>query len=394
MSLALAPLPILAFLDNNGNPLVGGKLFTYKAGTTIKQATFTDSTGGTPNTNPVILNARGECSVWMTQNVTYKLVLAPSTDTDPPTNPIWTQDNLNQGISNITSDVTPAVDATYSLGTTVLRWLNVIISGAFKIINSSFEMAILLGQSLTANRQLIIPDANLLIGGSLTYFQNSNYIFANKDAGATLSNGTAANLIYTLNSGIFLAGTEIRVEQAVSGGTVTVTAGAGVLLFDYKNPTAVSSITVNPFEEITFHHYGGDSWLAGFHPQFGSFTGTLTGMTVATTGTFFYAISGDQITIYTGSVITGTSNSTAMSLTGLPALIVPVNTKEVPCSLLVDNAVTNLGGSVLVQNTGICIINLARTDLTAGRVNLSTLNFTNVGTKGVTAAWSISFSRK
>ena len=63
MTESLSPLPILAFLDNTSKQLSGGKLFTYAAGTTTKLATFTNSGGGTPNTNPVILNTRGEAPV-------------------------------------------------------------------------------------------------------------------------------------------------------------------------------------------------------------------------------------------------------------------------------------------------------------------------------------------
>jgi len=97
----ISPLPIQHFVDGNGNALSGGKLFTYAAGTTTKQATYTDSTGGTPNTNPIILNSRGEANVWLTQGQSYKFILSPPTDTDPPTNPIWTVDNINGGITTI-----------------------------------------------------------------------------------------------------------------------------------------------------------------------------------------------------------------------------------------------------------------------------------------------------
>lgn len=92
----LAPYIMPQFFDNNGNPLSGGKLFTYAAGTTTKLATYTDSTGTVPNTNPVIMNTRGEPlngGVWVPAGVAYKFVLAPSTDSDPPTNAFWTVDN-------------------------------------------------------------------------------------------------------------------------------------------------------------------------------------------------------------------------------------------------------------------------------------------------------------
>src|ERR1700733_6939381 len=90
----LAPSVKLRFVDNNGDALVGGKLFTYAAGTTTKQPSYTDSTGTTANPNPVILDSRGEANVWLAQSLAYKFVLSPSFDTDPPTVPLWTVDNV------------------------------------------------------------------------------------------------------------------------------------------------------------------------------------------------------------------------------------------------------------------------------------------------------------
>jgi hypothetical protein len=85
----LAPNCQFRSWDNTGAPLVGGKVFTYSAGTTTPVATFTDSTGGTPNANPVILNARGEAQIYLTPNVGYKFVLQDSAG-----NPIWTVDQI------------------------------------------------------------------------------------------------------------------------------------------------------------------------------------------------------------------------------------------------------------------------------------------------------------
>lgn len=94
-TVSLAPLAKQRFVDNNGNPLAGGKLFTYAAGTTTKQNTYTDSSGATPNPNPVILDARGESEVWLDASLIYKFVISPSTDSDPPTNPFWTVDEVS-----------------------------------------------------------------------------------------------------------------------------------------------------------------------------------------------------------------------------------------------------------------------------------------------------------
>lgn len=94
----LSPLPIQKFFDNNGAPLVGGLLFTYIAGTTTKIATGKDQ-AGTLNTNPIVLDFRGEANVWLDPTLTYKFTLAPLGDTDPPTKPIWTVDNIAAGIT-------------------------------------------------------------------------------------------------------------------------------------------------------------------------------------------------------------------------------------------------------------------------------------------------------
>lgn len=100
----LAPFPKYAFLDNNGRPLIGGQLFTYIAGTTTKIATYTDSTGGVSNTNPIVLDYRGEANVWLDPTLTYKFTLAPPGDTDPPTRPIWTVDQVS-GLGGLTQQI-------------------------------------------------------------------------------------------------------------------------------------------------------------------------------------------------------------------------------------------------------------------------------------------------
>lgn len=83
------------FTDNAGIPLVGGKLFTYQAGTSTKQATYTDSGGSSQNTNPIVLDAAGRASIWLDVTKNYKFVLAPAVDSDPPTTPLWTVDNIS-----------------------------------------------------------------------------------------------------------------------------------------------------------------------------------------------------------------------------------------------------------------------------------------------------------
>ena len=53
MSVNLSPVGNgFQFFTNNGEPLVGGKLDTYQAGSTTPLTTYTDSSGLIANTNP------------------------------------------------------------------------------------------------------------------------------------------------------------------------------------------------------------------------------------------------------------------------------------------------------------------------------------------------------
>lgn len=97
MTVSLSPMARLQFTIS-GAPLSGGLLFTYAAGTTTKLATYTDATGLTPNTNPVVLDTQGFCDLWLTDGSAYKLVLSPPTDTDPPSNAYWSRDNVSNNV--------------------------------------------------------------------------------------------------------------------------------------------------------------------------------------------------------------------------------------------------------------------------------------------------------
>lgn len=79
------------FFDDNGNPLSGGLLYTYEAGTTTPLATYTDSNGNVANANPIVLDAAGRVpyQVWLDTSATYKFVLTTSLNIT-----VWTEDNV------------------------------------------------------------------------------------------------------------------------------------------------------------------------------------------------------------------------------------------------------------------------------------------------------------
>ena len=70
------------FFDNSGVPLAGGLVYTYAAGTTTPSATYTSSTGGTAQANPIVLDSAGRVpnEIWLTNNASYKFLLKTSAD--------------------------------------------------------------------------------------------------------------------------------------------------------------------------------------------------------------------------------------------------------------------------------------------------------------------------
>lgn len=105
MSAYLATFPVFRAFDQFGFPLAGGKLYTYAAGTTTPQATYTDASGTTPNANPVILDSTGQANVWLGQGLSYKMVLK---DTFNVT--LWTVDGISDAVNNLRLDLADTTD--------------------------------------------------------------------------------------------------------------------------------------------------------------------------------------------------------------------------------------------------------------------------------------------
>lgn len=70
------------------------KCFFYEPGSTTKRNTYSDVDLTSANANPVVANSAGLFgSIYLDPSLGYKVVLSPSTDSDPPASPILTQDN-------------------------------------------------------------------------------------------------------------------------------------------------------------------------------------------------------------------------------------------------------------------------------------------------------------
>ncbi len=94
MTAAIATIPKKQFFKANGDPLVGGRLYTYLAGTSTPTATWQEEDQTTLNTNPIILDGRGECLLWLAPGQQYRLALHDAADAL-----IWSVDDVGGGVS-------------------------------------------------------------------------------------------------------------------------------------------------------------------------------------------------------------------------------------------------------------------------------------------------------
>jgi hypothetical protein len=113
----------------------------------------------------------------------------------------------------------------------------------------------------------------------------------------------------------------------------------------------------------------------------GTFTGTITGCTTSPTGTCTYTIDGNSVTLFIPS-FTGTSNSTALTMTGLPTAIQPVAITSNCTIVLTDNSIAVAGLAQVAPGSG--TITFFRDVLATGAFTAS--GFTAAGTKGMSSA--------
>ena len=237
---ALTPTAKMQFFKANGEPLVGGKLYTYTAGTTTPQTTFTDSSGGTANTNPVILDSRGEANIWL-GGATYKFKLADANDVE-----IWTVDN----ISAPTSGVSPALSGNVTIDTNSS-------SPALKITQTGTGYALRVQDSVDPDLTPLVIDNTGLLGlgttspaAALDIDNNGTIQFSDSGLARTVISADAtASIIDVKDNRNFVLKTNATTRFTMSGagaatfgGAITVSSG-GVAVTGNSSITGTFSVS-------------------------------------------------------------------------------------------------------------------------------------------------------
>lgn len=119
----------------------------------------------------------------------------------------------------------------------------------------------------------------------------------------------------------------------------------------------------------------------------GNFTATLTGFAGTVQGTVQWRRNGNLVMLFAPSAIQGTSDLPTMTMTGIPAALVPNSDILVPCVVLDD--IGFVVGAMLAQTTG--TFEFYASTISGSQAFITNSSFTNSGPKGLPFGWSASY---
>jgi hypothetical protein len=121
-----------------------------------------------------------------------------------------------------------------------------------------------------------------------------------------------------------------------------------------------------------------------------SFTGTLTGMSSSTTGTVNWRKVGGVVELWITSAITGTSNATSLTLTGLPSAVQPTSAVGLLPTVTIDNGSSGLSFASI--SAGGSTISFTYSFVSGTKVFSGVDQYTASGTKGLPIGWRIRYT--
>lgn len=212
MAIVLSTPPYAQFFDSNGNPLAGGKVFTYLAGTLTPRPTYTTQAGTIANSNPVILDSAGRASIWLDDSAAYKFTVTTSADV-----PVRTEDNIQPFNTASGLSVLGTIAANTIVG-------NNTGSPATPTALTVAQVQSLLGGSsgvgaVNSGLSIVTSGATSVItANSILLLDTSNNSFTARSVNATINTATAAGLL-AIDTGSWAINTWYYV-YVISNGTL------------------------------------------------------------------------------------------------------------------------------------------------------------------------------
>ena len=245
------------FFTDDGTVLSGGKIYTYAAGTTTPQTTYTSISGTSANANPIILDSGGRLpeDMWLTEGVKYRFVLKDSDDVQ-----IGEYDDI-AGVNDITTGTVPWSIIT-AKPTTVAGYG---ITNALTTTAAAATYAPLASPTFTGTP--LIPDndtvsANYAVGyrEAPQVSKTDNYTLVLADRGKSiLMNGTSKTLTIPANSSVaFPVGTVVIIVN-VNSSALSIAITTDTLTLANSTTTGTRTLAQNGL--ATCVKISSTSWL-------------------------------------------------------------------------------------------------------------------------------------
>lgn len=357
----LTPFPDAQVFDDNGDPLSGGFVYTYEAGTTTPKATYTDTGEGTANANPVVLDSEGRGEIWLGDGA-YYLVVRDSlgnlvderddvvgdtsgsflgTTFDVSANTTINAAYQNSLITTTSSPTLALIDvATAGAGfaftvnnegagtVTVDPDSTETINGSSTLTLSSGDWAIIVcdGTEWKATVGQSILTKNNTFSGANTFTGVNTFTKTQKWAkGADVASATALTLGTDGNYFDVTGTTTITSIATVGVGTVIKLQFDGILTLTHHATDLIlpgaANITTAAGDEAEFVEYASGDWRCTSYQRAASFPATQSYVTTAISG------------IVTKTSASATTSGTAVDFTGLPSGLSNIEVVLNGCSL-------------------------------------------------------------
>lgn len=326
----VSPTAKAQFIDSAGIPLAGGFVYTYAAGTTTPQATYTDSTGATANSNPIVLDARGEANIWL-GSATYKFKLTDSNGTE-----IWTVDNISAPTSGLSPVLSGNVTIDSNTAGTALTITQTGTGLALKVEDTSSDPTPFVidatGQvgigTISPATALDVNDGTIQLSSSGTSRATlaadaSNTTLSSVGSRGLILNANSTNLIYGTSSGyVGIKNASPTVELDITGaiktsGAATIggnTAVTGTLSATGNISTSAGNITATA-GSVT----AGTTMSVGTTLSVDTIAEKTSGSGVTIDGVLLKdGITAASSIIISSGTLTATTSGTSIEFTGIP----------------------------------------------------------------------------
>lgn len=325
--MSLLTLPRAFHVNSAGTPYGLAKLYHYRAGTLTTLNLYTTNSHGVAHAQPIEADANGVFPAFYinpSDGYDLRLILKDQNDVT-----IWDEDGIPRAES-----VFQTVSATgnISSGGVISATGNVTTSGLFDVFGS-----------------------------------NPRSWMRETDRGTDLKNWDVS-----VEAGVM----SFRTRTDADG------AGKNWLQVTRGSTTVISAIAIGNGTDLPTITLNGTTLVATLLVQedASTFTGTLTGVSGTVTGTMYYRKQNNVVTLYTPSSIIGTSTSTALTMTGLPAGLRPGGNRFCFCALMDNDA--QIGGQAYLQASG---------TITFSTAFAGTGTFTAANQKGLFAGFTITY---